>query len=300
MIIENEVRNAHVGDFGGTPDGSPSSHLHLNLGDVCPPGYPLAEILSQPRGRAKRLAAWEAAVRTWAKGIPAAIGARQGVPLTTASIEAEKIAPTPHDRGMVAEADSISAYGANLRKALGVISSMLGVTVTPYGASQILPAHIHSRVEQHRAQVMDWHDWHRPGGGLRGVTPCQSFYVGAEQHPTDVVCWVQGALDRHAAVGHGSLKAPLTVFVSPELQRAAGSGVADDFPELEPAVLATVLKFIEAHPLPCRVVSWFKASTEARAENARRIVREAIVRLTPSLHRGGWEKPIPSGQGGLA
>jgi len=122
-----------------------------------------------------------------------------------------------------------------------------------------------------------WYAWHRPGGPLRGVTPCQSFYTNWRDATVQLSAWVYAALDRHAAVGNGTGTKPLTVFVTPELQEAAGAGESDAFAAMDQLHLSKLLKAIDLHPLECRVVSWFKASTGARAERAESIINEAAI-----------------------
>lgn len=275
MIVDKTIHVAHVGKFGNQ-----GPWLHFNLGDACPPGHDLPAILSEPKDRTARLNAWEAAVRTWDKGLlwqrRAREAAMNGNPIIGASMEAEKIVPVPHDVRMVAEeVDTIAAYARALRRAMSVISDVIGVPVVPYGATQILPVHTRYTMSEHDLQVCFWYKWHRPGGPLRGITPCQSFYVRSDPDHMGVYSWVHAALDRHAAVGHGTKTKPLTVFVSPELQGHEKAGAADGALWMTTAYLSTVIHSIEDHPLKCRVVSWCKASTAGRAAEAMSIVTEA-------------------------
>jgi len=269
MIVDKTLHIAHVGTFGNR-----GPWLHLNLGDVCPPGHDLREILREPKGRMDRMGGWWAALRTWKKGLLYAKSTRS-MPLVGASIEAEEIVPVPHDMRMVSIADKLANYGYALRTAMSFIPDIVGVRVVLYGATQVLAAHVMSDEWEHRLQTDLWYDWHRPGGTLRGITPCQSFYRLATDNINGVVAWIDSALDRHAAVGHGTTTRPLTVFVTPELQGHAKSGIADDFASPDYADLGLMLRTIDHHPLECRVVSWFKASTQARADRAMQIVNEA-------------------------
>lgn len=271
MIVDKALHVAHVGKFGNQ-----GPWLHLNLGDVCPPGHDLRAVLREPRGRAAAIAAWAEAMKTWDKGLLYAKGTRS-MPLVGASIEAEEIVPTPHDIRMVASGDSLSAYGFSLKRALWHISEVVGVPVVPYGAAQVLKAHTASDLWEHRQQTEAWYAWHRPGGPLRGVTPCQSFYTNWRDATVQLSAWVYAALDRHAAVENGTGTKPLTVFVTPELQGAAGAGESDAFAAMDPLHLSKLLRAIDLHPLECRVVSWFKASSQARADKAMQIVSEAAA-----------------------
>lgn len=276
MIVDSTIHVAHVGTYGNY-----GPWLHFNLGDACPPGHDLPAILSEPKDRTARLNAWEAAVRTWDKGLlwqrRAREAALDGNPIIGASMEAEKIVPVPHDVRMVAENDTTSAYAKALRRAMGVISDVIGVLVVPYGATQILPIHTRYATSEHDLQVWCWYKWHRPGGALRGVTPCQSFYMRAEQGQTEAYSWVCAALDRHAAVGHGTKTKPLTVFVSPELQGHEKAGADDGALWLTCQRMGGILWAIELHPLECRVVSWCKASTVERAAEAMSIVTKSAA-----------------------
>lgn len=274
MIVDKTIHVAHVGAFGNA-----GPWLHFNLVDVCPPGHDLRAILKEPDGRGGRLAAWSTAMRGWDKGLLWQIAERKRLlgdrPIVGASMEAEEIVPVPHDRRMVGEGDSIRNYGLSLRRVLWHISDVVGLPVVPYGASQVGNAHVSSAFLEHRLQTLQWYIWHKPGGPLRGGTPCQSFYLHSGVRPAAVMAWVYGALDRHATVTHGTRTKPLTVFVSPEAQGGQGAGESDDFETPNSFVLGGVLAAIDDHPLECRVVSWFKASTSARAEKATRILTEA-------------------------
>lgn len=276
MIVDKTIHVAHVGTFGNK-----GPWLHFNLGDVCPPGHDLREVLREPKGRSKRLAAWADAMRAWDKGLLWQLADRRAAlgdkPIVGASMEAEEIVPVPHRFNMVADGDSIAAYGFSLKRALWHISEVVGMPVVPYGVSQVLKAHTTSELWEHRQQAEQWYAWHRPGGPLRGVTPCQSFYANWQDAMVQLVAWAYAALDRHAAVGNGTGTKPLTVFVSPELQGSAGAGESDGFAEMDPLHMTKLLKAIDLHPLECRVVSWFKASTAARAQRAMQIVDETAA-----------------------
>ena len=272
MIVGKTIHSAHVGKYGDKN----SPWVHLNLLDISPPGHPILDVLRDPNGRTARIKAWADALARFDKGLPYILSTRWGVGIVGVSIEGEQLVPVPHDMSMVAGGDTPPERCAAVAKVLGVVAKTMGVPyVVPYGSAQVLAAHVTGTVKfEHLIQSGSWYLWNRPGGSTASVRQCQAFNVLPGDSDFKRSAWVWGALDRHASTGRVTKANTLTVFVAPEVV-GAGSGENDPPSLTTPEALATIYNDIDTHPIPCRVVSWFKASTQTRADAAREAVNIA-------------------------
>lgn len=272
MIVGKTVHSAHVGACGDKN----SPWVHLNLLDISPPGHPILDVLREPKGRTARIKVWADALARFVKGLPYILSTRWGVGIVGVSIEGEQLVPVPHDLRMVADGDTAPERCAAVAKVMAVVAKTMGVPyVVPYGSAQVLEAQVTGMIKlEHKYQSEDWYFWNRPGGYTALVRQCQAFSVLPVDAEYKRAAWVWGALDRHASTGRITKANPLTVFVAPEVV-GAGSGDNDPPSLATPETLSYIYSKIGMHPLPCRVVSWFKADTKTRADAAREVVNTA-------------------------
>lgn len=267
---------AHVGKHGDQI----SPWVHLNLTDISPPGHPILDVLRNPKGRTNRIRAWANALRQWPTGLPPILKSRAdaGVKIDGCSIEGEQLVPVPHDGSPIGPGDIYTTRCIAVRDALQHLSRIINVSrIVPYGAAQILEAHTIPTTEEHVEQSETWRSVY--SRGFLNPSPSQTFSVRMTDFRfSRLRHWIGCALDRHQATGDITVARPLTVFIKPELD-SPDAGLLDDFREV-PSYLSThIIDAVHRHPCPCHLVSWFKASTPARATKAETIYQQMMENL---------------------
>jgi hypothetical protein len=271
MIVDHTIHTAIGGQFHaivadavrGKPGVSVGTHLHLNVGDVSPPGFPLRDVLETPESFKALFHGWAEKLPDFDRGVPSQIEIHAPIGYSGASIEGEDIVPVPHYTKASDRWPSVKQYAAALRDVVDVIRAVCieGRPLAMYGAGQITPAHIWSPLEQHAAERRKWYEWYGPGGCLRWTTPAQQFYITANLGAERYHAWASAALDR---LQWTEPDKPVQVFVTPEVDQHHATG-GDGFADALECGGVPLLRALAEHPKAVRLVMWGHASSEARA-----------------------------------
>ena len=178
--------------------------------------------------------------------------------LKSVSVEAEAIAPVPHDtrpqRRWRSAREMLDAFTVLDR----FVSDLLGVPVAWFGLPQIIPAYIHPTVDEHHQMRCSLNGWY---AGVP-IARCQAFYWHVDgPQAKEREEWITNALAMHyGAMPKGQV---LTVFLSP-IFHGLDSEAALTPTMVSGEMMAEDLVGLHLSPCPVRVVWWFHANDEAR------------------------------------
>ena len=278
----------------GSADPGTGTNLHLNLPDLgaLVDGHAVtpADVLASAAAFKRLYKPWALALADGANGTPAlrdavnqwrrrrglddinwspgwnAWGERAGSgpamnpKPASVTIEAEVIAPVPHDtrpqRGWKGVREMLEAFEVVSL----AVERVLAVRTAWFGLPQIIAAYVKPTVAEHHQMRCNLTGWY--AGTTLART--QAFYyhidgpVGVDRWD-----WITTALAMH----YGSIGQDqhLTVFLSPIVHGIEDEGGVD--PAMaSPEAIAEDYRALAASPCPVRVVQWFKANNSTRAD----------------------------------